>query len=54
MTQFDGDFVESLEAKPEYFSRQLSGKGWKPSLDTIKEKRVEKVPHWLLLVRRLV
>ncbi|XP_050238571.1 uncharacterized protein LOC126688048 [Mercurialis annua] len=34
--------------EPEYLSRQLSGKGWKPSLDTIKEKKTEKkVPHWL-------
>lgn len=40
--------LEILENRPEYLSRQLSGKGWKPSLDTIKEKRVEKkVPHWL-------
>lgn len=26
---------------PEYLSRQLSGKGWKPSLDTIKEKKID-------------
>ncbi|XVE77545.1 hypothetical protein DITRI_Ditri13aG0071800 [Diplodiscus trichospermus] len=40
-------FPESVE-RPEYLSRQFSGKGWKPSLDTIKEKKVEKkVPHWL-------
>ncbi|CAI0399054.1 unnamed protein product [Linum tenue] len=34
---------------PEYLSRQLSGKGWKPTLDTIKEKKIEqqKLPHWL-------
>ncbi|KAJ9187861.1 hypothetical protein P3X46_003276 [Hevea brasiliensis] len=39
---------EILENRPEYLSRQLSGKGWKPSLDTIKEKKVEKkIPHWL-------
>ncbi|KAF5745908.1 putative Multidrug resistance protein ABC transporter family protein [Tripterygium wilfordii] len=39
---------ESMEERPEYLSRQISGKGWKPSLDPIKEKRVEKkVPHWL-------
>ncbi|KAL4341232.1 hypothetical protein GQ457_08G021730 [Hibiscus cannabinus] len=37
---------ESLESTPEYLNRQYSGKGWKPSLDTIKEKKV-KVPHWL-------
>ncbi|OAY48747.1 uncharacterized protein LOC110614583 [Manihot esculenta] len=41
--------AEMLENRPpEYLSRQLSGKGWKPSLDTIKEKKVEKkIPHWL-------
>lgn len=39
---------ESVDSRPEYLSRQVSGKGWKPSLDPIKEKRVEKkVPHWL-------
>ncbi|KAK1437214.1 hypothetical protein QVD17_03002 [Tagetes erecta] len=33
-----------------YLTRQLSGKsGWKPSLDTIKEKCVnDKIRHWLL------
>ncbi|KAI4326432.1 hypothetical protein MLD38_031747 [Melastoma candidum] len=31
-----------------YLSRQVSGKGWKPSLDTIVEKKVEnRVSHWL-------
>lgn len=40
---------EGLDGTPEYLSRQFSGKGWKPSLDTIEEKvTVErKVPHWL-------
>lgn len=39
---------EIMDGRPDYLSRQLSGKGWKPSLDTIKEKRIEKkVPHWL-------
>ncbi|KAF8036788.1 hypothetical protein BT93_C2487 [Corymbia citriodora subsp. variegata] len=39
---------EILDGRPEYLSRELSGKGWKPSLDTIKEKRIEKkVPYWL-------
>ncbi|KAI3414391.1 uncharacterized protein J3R85_016391, partial [Psidium guajava] len=33
---------EIIDGRPEYLSRQLSGKGWKPSLDTIKEKRIEK------------
>ncbi|EOX95238.1 hypothetical protein QUC31_004938 [Theobroma cacao] len=46
LTEFD--LLESLEGRPEYLNRQYSGKGWKPSLDTIKEKKVErKVPHWL-------
>ncbi|XVF22110.1 hypothetical protein REPUB_Repub12eG0145700 [Reevesia pubescens] len=39
---------ENFESRPEYLNRQYSGKGWKPSLDTIKEKKVErKVQHWL-------
>ncbi|KAK7269620.1 hypothetical protein RIF29_22353 [Crotalaria pallida] len=44
-------FELELEAgRPEYLSRELSGKGWKPSLDTIKEKKIErKVTHWLFL-----
>ncbi|XP_034690610.1 uncharacterized protein LOC117918211 [Vitis riparia] len=42
------DLPEALEGRPEYLSRQFSGKGWKPSLDTIEEKKIEKkVPHWL-------
>jgi hypothetical protein len=41
---------EMMEGRPEYLSRQLSGKGWKPSLDTIKEKKVKrKVSIWLFL-----
>ncbi|KAE9618828.1 hypothetical protein Lal_00047082 [Lupinus albus] len=41
---------EMLEGMPEYLSRELSGKGWKPTLDTIKEKKIEtKVSHWLFL-----
>ncbi|KAG4170103.1 hypothetical protein ERO13_A12G125900v2 [Gossypium hirsutum] len=39
---------ESMEGRVEYMSGQYSAKGWKPSLDTIKEKKIEtKVPHWL-------
>lgn len=39
---------ENLDGRPEYLNRTLSGKTWKPSLDTILEKKVEKkVPHWL-------
>ncbi|XP_038899617.1 uncharacterized protein LOC120086875 [Benincasa hispida] len=38
----------AAEGRPEYLSRQLSGRGWKPSLDTIKEKKFEKkYSHWL-------
>ncbi|RDX89616.1 hypothetical protein CR513_28640, partial [Mucuna pruriens] len=41
---------EVLEGRPEYLNRQLSGKGWKPSLDTIKEKTIDrKLNHWLFL-----
>ncbi|KAM7527002.1 hypothetical protein LguiB_030412 [Lonicera macranthoides] len=42
-------FSEIMEDRPEFLSRQLSGKSWKPNLDTIKEKGVKaKVRHWLL------
>ncbi|XP_058076913.1 uncharacterized protein LOC131225403 [Magnolia sinica] len=42
---------ENLDGRPEFSSRQLSGKGWKPALDTIKEKGIEKkVSHWLFHV----
>uniref|UniRef100_A0A6N2MYT3 Uncharacterized protein n=1 Tax=Salix viminalis TaxID=40686 RepID=A0A6N2MYT3_SALVM len=50
MEKYDSDeLTEIFESRPEYLSRQLSGKGtWKPSLDTIKEKKIEKkIPHWL-------
>ncbi|KAK7259238.1 hypothetical protein RIF29_24839 [Crotalaria pallida] len=41
---------EMIEGRPEYLSKQLSGKGWKPSLDTIKEKRIKrKLSHLLFL-----
>ncbi|GAB4830564.1 hypothetical protein Ancab_020329 [Ancistrocladus abbreviatus] len=43
------DPFEGLHERPEYLSRQLSGRGWKPSLDTINEK---KASHWLLLARK--
>jgi|UniRef100_A0A2N9J5H3 hypothetical protein len=37
-----------LDGRPEYLSNQLSGKGWKPNLDTIKEKKVKKkLSRWL-------
>ncbi|XP_041017999.1 uncharacterized protein LOC121260230 [Juglans microcarpa x Juglans regia] len=39
---------EILDGRPEYLSRQLSGKGWKPGLNTIKEKKVKKkLVHWV-------
>ncbi|KAJ8573709.1 hypothetical protein K7X08_010220 [Anisodus acutangulus] len=41
-------FSDILEGRPEFLSRQLSGKGWKPSLDTIKERSMQaKICHWL-------
>jgi len=44
---------EMVEGRPEYLSRQLSGKGWKPSLDTIKEKKKvnTKLSRWLLFLK---
>lgn len=47
---FSENLPEILEGRPDYLNRQISGKGWKPSLDTIKEKNIEKKhPHWLFL-----
>ncbi|KAK7278188.1 hypothetical protein RJT34_23213 [Clitoria ternatea] len=47
---FSEFLTETLEGRPEYLNRQLSGKGWKPSLDTIKEKNVgRKLNHWLFI-----
>ncbi|XP_004494415.1 uncharacterized protein [Cicer arietinum] len=41
---------EMMEERAEYMSKQLSGKGWKPCLDTIKENKVKKnLPSWLFL-----
>ncbi|PIA29193.1 hypothetical protein AQUCO_06200051v1 [Aquilegia coerulea] len=38
----------NFEERTKFLSRQFSGKGWKPSLDTITEKKIEKkVSHWL-------
>jgi hypothetical protein len=37
------------EGRPEFLSRQLSGRGWKPSLDPITEKKAKKKIHQLLL-----
>ncbi|KAJ9171740.1 hypothetical protein P3X46_015059 [Hevea brasiliensis] len=49
-TENDSELMlpEILENRPEYLSSQLSGKRWKPSLDTIKEKKVKKmILYWL-------
>ncbi|KAK7392247.1 hypothetical protein VNO78_20679 [Psophocarpus tetragonolobus] len=41
---------EILQGRPEYLNRQFSGKSWKPTLDTIKEKNIDKkLAHWLFL-----
>ncbi|KAL1312731.1 hypothetical protein HN51_039333 [Arachis hypogaea] len=43
---------EIIEDRPEYYlSRQMSGKGWKPSLDTIKEKNKinTKLSRWFFI-----
>ncbi|KAL8089314.1 uncharacterized protein LOC141695849 [Apium graveolens] len=41
-------FGKMLEDRPELLSRQVSCKGWKPSLDTIVEKGINpKIRHWL-------
>ncbi|XVF32875.1 hypothetical protein REPUB_Repub17cG0120600 [Reevesia pubescens] len=46
--RYSTEFLPESLDRPEYLNRQYSGKGWKPSLDTIKEKKVErKVQHWL-------
>ncbi|XP_047952445.1 uncharacterized protein LOC125198870 [Salvia hispanica] len=43
-------FAEILEGRPEFLSRQISGKGWKPSLDPIRENAVKpKVVNWVIL-----
>ncbi|CAN8308716.1 unnamed protein product [Cochlearia groenlandica] len=41
--------AEMEEERPEFLSRQLSGRGWKPSLDPIKEKKIRKKIHQRLL-----
>ncbi|KAG7553273.1 hypothetical protein ISN45_Aa06g038140 [Arabidopsis thaliana x Arabidopsis arenosa] len=38
------------EDRPEFLSRQLSGRGWKPSLDPIKEKKAKKKIHQRFLL----
>uniref|UniRef100_A0A0A9GR57 Uncharacterized protein n=1 Tax=Arundo donax TaxID=35708 RepID=A0A0A9GR57_ARUDO len=36
------------EHRPEFLSRELSSRGWKPSLRTIEERVApKKMPHWL-------
>ncbi|MCI34559.1 hypothetical protein A2U01_0055779, partial [Trifolium medium] len=40
---FSENLPEILEGRPDFLNRQISRKGsWKPSLDTIKEKNIEK------------
>ncbi|CAD6210886.1 unnamed protein product [Miscanthus lutarioriparius] len=51
----DGDEAEAArpadgfeEHRPEFLSRELSSRGWKPSLRTIEERVLpKKTPHWL-------
>ncbi|XP_057725114.1 uncharacterized protein LOC130940861 [Arachis stenosperma] len=46
------EFLMPEMMRPEYLSRQLSAgsNGWRPSLDTIKEKKIEKkLNHWLFI-----
>jgi len=38
------------EDRPEFLSRQLSGRGWKPSLDPIREKKAKKKIHQRFLL----
>ncbi|KNA26034.1 hypothetical protein SOVF_001030 [Spinacia oleracea] len=47
----DDDLVE----KPDYLSRQVSGKSWKPSLDTIEEKKneVKKGSNWVIVANKV-
>ncbi|KAL2934814.1 hypothetical protein RDABS01_017933 [Bienertia sinuspersici] len=41
--------------KPDYLSRQISGKGWKPSLDTIEEKKneIKKASNWVIIANKV-
>ncbi|KAF6156962.1 hypothetical protein GIB67_039723 [Kingdonia uniflora] len=40
--------TEIFDQRPEFLSKQFSGKGWKPSLDTITETVIkQKASHWL-------
>ncbi|PAN50036.1 hypothetical protein GQ55_9G503700 [Panicum hallii var. hallii] len=39
---------DGFEHRPEFLSRELSSRGWKPSLRTIEERvALKKTPHWL-------
>ncbi|KAL6525914.1 hypothetical protein OROMI_030309 [Orobanche minor] len=41
-------FMEILEGRPQFLSRKISRKGWKPSLDTIRKNVIKaKVRHWM-------
>lgn len=53
-----GDKVdENLDTieKPDYLSRQVSGKNWKPNLDTIEEKKneIKKVSNWVIVANKV-
>jgi hypothetical protein len=38
------------EHRSEFLSRELSSRGWRPSLNTIEERAApKKVPHWLII-----
>ena len=39
--------LEISSELPEFLGRQLSCKGWKPSLQTIEEMTRKREPHWL-------
>ncbi|EPS60362.1 hypothetical protein M569_14442 [Genlisea aurea] len=47
MRKSDG-FDDIVEGRPEFLSRQISAKGWKPNLDPINETAARsKTTHWL-------
>ncbi|XP_057517080.1 uncharacterized protein LOC130798207 [Amaranthus tricolor] len=54
--EVDEDGLDDVvDQKLDYLSRQVSGKGWKPSLDTIEEKKdeIKKVSNWVLVAKRV-
>ncbi|XP_021770101.1 uncharacterized protein LOC110734311 [Chenopodium quinoa] len=52
--EFDDEGLDLIE-KPDYLSRQVSGKSWKPSLDTIEEKKneIKKVSNWVIVANKV-